>query len=301
MRHPRSTQWEESLQDRGEALAVGLGIILGDRLGTPLEPKVIAAEWRDAGDRPPELSAAGILVVHEGVLTGSNDPFRLVWFFPSEIADLTLQAKGEAGFDPLAGELAELLATDKYELTTSRHRRSSELWSDYVAAGPLDDAVWLGWTLEIPELAPLRLWLVWPAIVLERLYASEAAAADPVPPADPPDEEAATHQSTAPAEPAARLANSGPSLGTIRLMRTPVPLIVTLATKSLSIEKLLDLGPGTIIEFDKACDEPLNLSVNNLPIGRGEAVKIGDHFGLRLTEIATAEERATRLGEKWKY
>src|SRR5690606_1231750 len=86
-----------------------------------------------------------------------------------------------------------------------------------------------------------------------------------------------------------------------RLLRTQVPVIVTLAMKEVPASSLFDIGPGTIIEFERGCDQPLILSVNNLPIGMGEAVKIGDHFGLKVTGILPPEERAARVGGQWKF
>ena len=78
-------------------------------------------------------------------------------------------------------------------------------------------------------------------------------------------------------------------------------MIVTLASKELAASRLLDLAPGTIIEFERGCAEPLVLSANNLPIGCGEAVKIGDHFGLKVTAIIPPEDRVARLGGKWRF
>lgn len=86
-----------------------------------------------------------------------------------------------------------------------------------------------------------------------------------------------------------------------RVLRTRVPLVVTLAQKNETAAKVLQLGPGSIIEFDQNCEEPLQLSINNLPIGYGEAVKIDDHFGLRILNVLSVKERAERLGGKWAY
>lgn len=91
------------------------------------------------------------------------------------------------------------------------------------------------------------------------------------------------------------------SPGLLRVLRTEVPLIVTLAQKRESAAKILQFGPGTILEFDQSCEKPLQLSVNNLPIGLGEAVKIGEHFGLRILSIVPADDRIESLGEKWSF
>jgi flagellar motor switch protein FliN/FliY len=50
------------------------------------------------------------------------------------------------------------------------------------------------------------------------------------------------------------------------------------------------LGTGAIIEFFKRSDEPLELMINNKVIGVGEAVKVGENFGLRISKIGDVKE-----------
>jgi flagellar motor switch protein FliN/FliY len=74
-----------------------------------------------------------------------------------------------------------------------------------------------------------------------------------------------------------------------------------LAQQQFPTSKLLDMGPGRVIEFDRQYDQPLVVSVNNLPIAVGEAVKIGDHFGLKISRIVSVEQRIEELGGKWRF
>ena len=69
------------------------------------------------------------------------------------------------------------------------------------------------------------------------------------------------------------------------LMRIRVPLQVTLAAQRKSIQDIVELGPGSIVKFDKTCDEPLELSIGNRIIAQGEVVKVGDKFGLRISTL----------------
>ena len=75
------------------------------------------------------------------------------------------------------------------------------------------------------------------------------------------------------------------------LLRIKVPVRVTLATTSQPVSRILDLGPGTILHFNKPYDEPLVLSVGRCDVALGEAVKVGDKFGLRLTSMVMPEEK----------
>jgi flagellar motor switch protein FliN/FliY len=75
------------------------------------------------------------------------------------------------------------------------------------------------------------------------------------------------------------------------LLRIKVPVTVTLATSRQSVRSILQLVPGSIIQFDKPCGEMLSLEVGNRRVAEGETVKVGDKFGLRLTSMALPEER----------
>ena len=75
------------------------------------------------------------------------------------------------------------------------------------------------------------------------------------------------------------------------LLRIRVPVVVTLAQKRQALSRITELGPGAIIQFDKSCEEMLELEVANKPIALGEAVKVGDKFGLRITSIVLPDER----------
>jgi flagellar motor switch protein FliN/FliY len=83
----------------------------------------------------------------------------------------------------------------------------------------------------------------------------------------------------------------GLPLYTRSLLRIEVPLIVTLAAKKQSIAQIVELGPGAIIPFGKPCHEPLDVSVGGQHVAQGEVVKIGEKFGVRLTEIVPVAER----------
>ncbi len=70
-----------------------------------------------------------------------------------------------------------------------------------------------------------------------------------------------------------------------------MPITVCLASKKQAVSEIVALGPGSIIMFDKACDAPLELTVAEHPIATGEAVKVGEKFGLKITQMILPEER----------
>jgi flagellar motor switch protein FliN len=80
-------------------------------------------------------------------------------------------------------------------------------------------------------------------------------------------------------------------LYTRSLLKIRVPLSVTLAAKKQPVGQILEIGPGSILQFEKSCEDMLDLNVSNLAIARGEAVKVGDKFGLRVTSLILPGER----------
>ena len=81
-----------------------------------------------------------------------------------------------------------------------------------------------------------------------------------------------------------------------RILRLEVPVIVKLAERKLQLSEVMRLGTGAIIEFAKSSDEPLQLLINNKVIGVGETVKVGENFGLRITQIGDIKQIIQALG-----
>ena len=76
-----------------------------------------------------------------------------------------------------------------------------------------------------------------------------------------------------------------------RLMPMTVNVSVRLAEKKIELEQVRNLSPGTLITFPKSCDDLLDMYVNNKLYAQGEAVKIGEKFGLKVNEVGTVKER----------
>jgi flagellar motor switch protein FliN/FliY len=81
-----------------------------------------------------------------------------------------------------------------------------------------------------------------------------------------------------------------------RILGLEVPVIVRLAERRLLLSEVMRLGTGAIIEFFKRSDEPLELLVNNKVIGVGETVKVGENFGIRITQIGDVKQVIAALG-----
>jgi flagellar motor switch/type III secretory pathway protein FliN len=121
--------------------------------------------------------------------------------------------------------------------------------------------------------------LVWPLTAPANLWASQESA--PTAPA-----EAATAPAAGPAtsarSPQARGLGQLPGF-TRSLLKIRVPVSVQLAAKRERIDEVIALSPGSIIKFDKGCDQLLQMIVGEHPVAEGEAVKIGEKFGFRVS------------------
>ncbi len=69
------------------------------------------------------------------------------------------------------------------------------------------------------------------------------------------------------------------------LLTLDVPVIVELSSRRLPARDVLSLAPGDLIELPRRVDEPLDVLVGNTRVGCGEAVRIGERFGVRLHEV----------------
>jgi flagellar motor switch protein FliN/FliY len=79
------------------------------------------------------------------------------------------------------------------------------------------------------------------------------------------------------------------------LLDVPLDISVELGRARMTIQDLLALGPGSVIELDKIAGEALDILVNDRLVARGEAVVVNDKFGVRITDIVSQAERIARL------
>ena len=69
------------------------------------------------------------------------------------------------------------------------------------------------------------------------------------------------------------------------LMRVPLHVTAQLGGCTLTIEEILKLGTGAIVDLNRAANGPIDLLVNEKIVARGEIVAIGENFGVRITEL----------------
>ncbi len=80
------------------------------------------------------------------------------------------------------------------------------------------------------------------------------------------------------------------------ILDVPVTLTVEVGRTRLSVRELLKLNRGSVVELDQLVSEPMSLLVNETLVARGEPVMVNDRFGIRLTDVVSAEQRVRKLG-----
>jgi flagellar motor switch protein FliN/FliY len=90
-------------------------------------------------------------------------------------------------------------------------------------------------------------------------------------------------------------AKSGAAVGNLDLlMDVPLPVIVELGRTTMLVRDIMALGPGSVIELEKAAGENVDILVNGRLIARGEVVVIEENFGVRIVEFMSNPEKAVQ-------
>lgn len=79
------------------------------------------------------------------------------------------------------------------------------------------------------------------------------------------------------------------------LLDIPLQVTVELGRTKRSVQDILNLSSGSIIELDKLAGEPVDILVNNKLIAKGEVVVIDENFGVRVTDIISQSDRLKKL------
>ncbi|MGK0281782.1 MAG: flagellar motor switch protein FliN/FliY [Patiriisocius sp.] len=87
----------------------------------------------------------------------------------------------------------------------------------------------------------------------------------------------------------------GPTADLSMILDIPVTLSMEIGQTRISISDLLKLGKNSVIELQRMADEPMDVLVNGTLVAKGEAVVVGDRFGIRLTDVISPQERLKKF------
>ena len=79
------------------------------------------------------------------------------------------------------------------------------------------------------------------------------------------------------------------------LMDIELPIVIELGRAQMSLKRILELGPGAIVEMDRLAGEPVDILINGKVVARGEVVVVDENFGVRIISLVSPEERLKLL------
>ncbi len=80
------------------------------------------------------------------------------------------------------------------------------------------------------------------------------------------------------------------------ILNLTVPVIVQVGQQKVAMDDVLTLCPGAILELNKSAEEELDLLINNIKIGTGVAVKVGENFGFSVTNVGSPSDIVKAMG-----
>lgn len=122
-----------------------------------------------------------------------------------------------------------------------------------------------------------------------------------------PEEAAAMHAQAVAARQAAQPSTSAPTFqplyGSMAMAADPrriellrdvvMGVSVELGRTQLTVQEILGLTPGSIVELDRAAGAPVDVLVNGTLIAHGEVVVVDEEFAVRISEVVGREGRIT--------
>ena len=75
----------------------------------------------------------------------------------------------------------------------------------------------------------------------------------------------------------------------------PLLIIAEIGRTQISVEKVLNLKKGNLVEFNKIVGEPMDVVVGGRLMARGEIVVVNERYGVRISEVTRPDEK---IGER---
>jgi flagellar motor switch protein FliN/FliY len=82
--------------------------------------------------------------------------------------------------------------------------------------------------------------------------------------------------------------SSGSEVPISMLMDLTLPLSIELGRTRMTVQEILRLGRGSVVQLDRLAGEPIDIYVADRRFAEGEVVVMGEHFGVRITRIISS-------------
>ena len=78
---------------------------------------------------------------------------------------------------------------------------------------------------------------------------------------------------------------TGPGASFDILLDMSVPVTVSIGQTQMSVRRLLQLGPGSVLKLDKPVDEPADLYLKDTKFAAGTVVVVDGRFAVKIKQI----------------
>ena len=78
---------------------------------------------------------------------------------------------------------------------------------------------------------------------------------------------------------------SGSEVPISMLLDLTLPVSIELGRTSMTVQEILRLGRGSVIQLERLAGEPIDIFVGDRRFAEGEVVILGESFGVRVTRI----------------
>ena len=79
------------------------------------------------------------------------------------------------------------------------------------------------------------------------------------------------------------------------LMDLTLPVAIELGRTTMSVQEILQLGRGSVVQLERLAGEPIDIYVGDRRFAEGEVVVLGENFGVRVTRIVSRASGAAEL------
>ncbi len=81
------------------------------------------------------------------------------------------------------------------------------------------------------------------------------------------------------------------------LLDMGVPITVAIGEAEITIQRLLQLGPGSVVKLEKSIDEPADLYLKDAKFATGKIVVVDGRFAVKITQILGFGDAADKTAE----
>ena len=80
-----------------------------------------------------------------------------------------------------------------------------------------------------------------------------------------------------------------------RVLDIPIEITAILGRTKMSLNEILELGRGSLIELDTLENQEVEILVNGKKVAYGQVVISNQNFGIKITEVLEPEDLVNRL------